>query len=438
MQRERILILGAAGRDFHNFNVFFRNNEAYEVVGFTATQIPKIESRRYPAALSGKLYPEGLPIFPEHDMEKVIKEQKVDRVVFAYSDTSHETVMHLASRVIAAGADYTLMGTKRTMVTSSKPVVAVCAVRTGCGKSQTSRYITKLLQKAGKKVVAVRHPMPYGDLAKQAVQRFATYEDLAKHECTIEEREEYEAHLKNGTIVYAGVDYEAILRQAEKEADVVLWDGGNNDVPFFKPDLWITVADPLRAGHEMTFHPGEANFRAADVIVVNKANTAKAEDIEKVLANAKVVNPRATVIKGSSEVICEKPELIKGKKVLVVEDGPTITHGGMPYGAGKVAADKYGAAQLIDGRPFATGSIKETYAKYPHIGTLLPAMGYYAEQIKELEDTINKSNADVVLIGTPFDLARLIKINKPTCFVSYELVDMGAPTLADAMAKLLK
>ncbi len=438
MQRERILILGAAGRDFHNFNVFFRNNEAYEVVGFTATQIPKIEGRRYPAALSGKLYPEGLPIFPEHDMEKVIKEQKVDRVVFAYSDTSHETVMHLASRVIAAGADYTLMGTKRTMVTSSKPVVAVCAVRTGCGKSQTSRYITKLLQKAGKKVVAVRHPMPYGDLAKQAVQRFATYEDLAKHECTIEEREEYEAHLKNGTIVYAGVDYEAILRQAEKEADVVLWDGGNNDVPFFKPDLWIAVADPLRAGHEMTFHPGEANFRAADVIVVNKANTAKAEDIAKVIANAKEVNPRATVIKGSSEVICEKPELIKGKKVLVVEDGPTITHGGMPYGAGKVAADKYGAAQLIDGRPFATGSIKETYAKYPHIGTLLPAMGYYAEQIKELEDTINKSNADVVLIGTPFDLARLIKIDKPTCFVSYELVDMGSPTLAEAMAKLVK
>jgi len=437
MQRERILILGAAGRDFHNFNVYFRDNEAFEVVGFTAAQIPKIDGRAYPAVLAGKLYPKGLPIFPEIEMEKIIKEQKVDRVIFAYSDTSHETVMHLASRVIAAGADYTLMGTKRTMVKSTKPVIAVCAVRTGCGKSQTSRYITKLLQKAGKKVVAVRHPMPYGDLAKQAVQRFANYDDLAKADCTIEEREEYEAHLKNGTIVYAGVDYEAILRQAEKEADVVLWDGGNNDVPFFVPDLWITVADPLRAGHEMTFHPGEANFRAADVIVINKANTAKAEDVEKVIANAKLVNPKATIIKGSSEVICEKPELIKGKKVLVVEDGPTITHGGMPYGAGKVAADKYGAGELIDGRPFATGSIKETYAKYPHIGTLLPAMGYYPEQIKELEDTINHSNADVVLIGTPFDLARLIKISKPTCFVSYELVDMGKPTLEDAMAKFL-
>ncbi|MBI5544870.1 MAG: GTPase [Deltaproteobacteria bacterium] len=437
MQRERILILGAAGRDFHNFNVFFRDNEAYEVVGFTATQIPKIEGRQYPAVLAGKLYPKGLPIFPEQEMEKIIKEQKVDRVIFAYSDTSHETVMHLASRVIAAGADYTLMGTKRTMVTSSKPVIAVCAVRTGCGKSQTSRYISNLLHKAGKKVVAVRHPMPYGDLAKQAVQRLATYEDLAKHECTIEEREEYESHIKNGTVVYAGVDYEAILRQAEKEADVVIWDGGNNDVPFYKPDLWITVADPLRAGHEMTFHPGEANFRAADVIVVNKANTAKAEDVEKVIANAKAVNPKATIIKGCSEVVAEKPELIKGKKVLVVEDGPTITHGGMPYGAGKVAAEKYGAAQLIDGRPFATGSIKETYAKYPHIGTLLPAMGYYPEQIKELEDTINNSNAETVLIGTPFDLARLIKINKPTCYVGYELVDMGSPTLAEAMAKFV-
>jgi predicted GTPase len=438
MQRERILILGAAGRDFHNFNLFFRDNEAYEVVGFTATQIPKIEGRQYPAVLAGKLYPKGLPIMPESDMEKIIKDQKVDRVIFAYSDAAHETVMHLASRVIAAGADYTLMGTKRTMVASTKPVIAVCAVRTGCGKSQTSRYISNLLHKAGKKVVAVRHPMPYGDLAKQAVQRLATYEDLAKHECTIEEREEYESHIKNGTVVYAGVDYEAILRQAEKEADVVIWDGGNNDLPFYKPDLWITVADPLRPGHELTYHPGEANFRAADVILINKANTAKSADVEKVVANAKAVNPRATVIKGSSEVIAEKPELIKGKKVLVVEDGPTITHGGMPYGAGKVAAEKYGAGQLIDGRPFATGSIKETYAKYPHIGTLLPAMGYYPEQIKELEDTINKSNADTVLIGTPFDLARLIKINKPTCYVSYELVDMGKPTLSESLTKFLK
>jgi predicted GTPase len=437
MQRERILILGAAGRDFHNFNVFYRNNEAYEVVGFTATQIPKIEGRGYPASLSGKLYPKGLPIFPESDMEKIIKEQKVDVVDLAYSDLSHETVMHLGSRVIAAGADYRLMGTKRTMVASTKPVIAVCAVRTGCGKSQTSRYVSNFLRKAGKKVVAVRHPMPYGDLAKQAVQRFATYEDCAKHECTIEEREEYESHIKNGTIVYAGVDYEAILRQAEKEADVVIWDGGNNDVPFYKPDLWITVADPLRPGHEMSYHPGEANFRAADVILINKANTAKPEDVEKVAANAKLHNPKATVIRASSDVVCEKPELIKGKKVLVVEDGPTITHGGMPYGAGKVAADKYGAKELIDGRPFAVGSIKDTYKKYPHIGTLLPAMGYYPEQIKELEDTINKSNAEVVLIGTPFDLARLIKINKPTVYVGYELVDMGKPTVADVLQKFI-
>ena len=437
MQRERILILGAAGRDFHNFNVYFRDHEAFEVVGFTATQIPNIDGRQYPAVLAGKLYPKGLPIFPEQDMEKIIKDHKVDRVIMAYSDTSHDTVMHLGSRAIAAGADYTLMGTKRTMVASSKPVIAVCAVRTGCGKSQTSRYITRLLQKAGKKVVAVRHPMPYGDLAKQAVQRFANYEELAKAECTIEEREEYESHIKNGTVVYAGVDYAAILRQAEKEADVVIWDGGNNDVPFFKPDLWITVADPLRPGHEMSFHPGEANFRAADVIVVNKANTAKAEDIEKVVANASAVNHNALIVRGASEVVCEKPELIHGKKVLVVEDGPTITHGGMPYGAGKVAADKYGAQALIDGRPTAVGSIKETYKKYPHIGTLLPAMGYYPEQIKELEDTINNSTAEVVLIGTPFDLARLIKINKPTVYVSYELVDMGKPTLADAMEKFL-
>ena len=437
MQRERLLILGAAGRDFHNFNMFFRTNEAFEVVGFTATQIPKIEGRGYPPALSGKLYPKGLPIFPEKDMEKIIRDEKVDTVQLAYSDLAHETVMHLASRVIAAGADFQLMGTKRTMVKSSKPVIAVCAVRTGCGKSQTSRYITNFLRKAGKKVVAVRHPMPYGDLAKQAVQRLATYEDLAKAECTIEEREEYESHIKNGTIVYAGVDYEAILRQAEKEADVVIWDGGNNDVPFYKPDLWITVADPLRPGHELSYHPGEANFRAADIIVVNKANTAKPQDVEKVIANAKDVNPNAKIIKGASEVVCEKPELIKGKKVLVVEDGPTITHGGMPYGAGKVAADKYGAKELIDGRPFAVGSIKETYKKYPHIGTLLPAMGYYAEQIKELEDTINASNADTVLIGTPFDLARLIKINKPTVYVSYELVDMGKPTLADSLQKFV-
>jgi predicted GTPase len=437
-QREKILILGAAGRDFHNFNVFFRDNEDYEVVGFTATQIPKIAGRTYPAILAGKLYPHGLPIYQEDDLEKIIAEHKVDRVVFAYSDVAHEYVMHLASRAMAAGADFTVMGTKRTMLKSTKPVIAVCAVRTGSGKSQTSRYVTNVLKAAGKKVVAVRHPMPYGDLAKQRVERLATYEDLKKFECTIEEREEYESHIKQGTVVYAGVDYEAILREAEKEADVIIWDGGNNDTPFYAPDLWITVADPLRPGHEVSYYPGETNFRAADIIVINKANTAKAEGIETVLKNAKALNPKATVIRAASEVVAEKPELIKGKKVLVVEDGPTITHGGMPYGAGKVAADKYGAGQLIDGRPFAVGSIKATYAKYPHIGTLLPAMGYYPEQVKELEETINKSNADVVLIGTPFDLARLIKINKPTCYVGYELVDMDKPSLKELMAKFTK
>lgn len=438
MTAERILILGAAGRDFHNFNVFFRDNPAYEVVGFTATQIPKIEERSYPPVLAGPLYPKGLPVYPEHELESLIRDLKVDRVVFAYSDVSHEHVMHLASRCVAAGADFTLLGTQRTMLTASKPVVAVCAVRTGCGKSQTSRYVSRLLHAAGKRVVAVRHPMPYGDLAQQRVQRFATYDDLATHRCTIEEREEYEAHVKAGTVVYAGVDYEAILREAEKEADVIIWDGGNNDVPFFKPDIWITVADPLRAGHEVTFHPGEANFRAADVIVVNKANTAKGEDVEKVIAHARELNPRATLVRGASEVVCDKPDLVRGKKVLVVEDGPTITHGGMPYGAGKVAAEKYGAASLVDGRPFAVGSIQKTYAKYPHIGRLLPAMGYYPEQIRELEETINASDAEVVLIGTPFDLARLIRIDKPTCSIGYELVNMGAPTLEDALAKLVK
>ncbi|MGI5862451.1 MAG: cyclic 2,3-diphosphoglycerate synthase [Myxococcales bacterium] len=438
MQREKILILGAAGRDFHNFNMFFRDNEAYEVVGFTATQIPNIAGRTYPPVLAGKLYPNGLPIFQEDDLEKIIAENNVDRVVFAYSDVPYDHVMHLAARSMAAGADYTVMGTKRTMLKSTKPVIAVCAVRTGCGKSQTSRYVTDLLRKAGKKVVAVRHPMPYGDLAKQRVQRFASYEDLAKFECTIEEREEYESHVKVGTTVYAGVDYEAILREAEKEADVIIWDGGNNDTPFFKPDLWITVADPLRPGHELSFFPGETNFRAADIIVINKANTATAEDIETVVNNAKKFNPKAKIVKGASEVVADKPELVKGKKVLVVEDGPTITHGGMPYGAGKVAAEKYGAAELVDGRPFAVGSIKATYEKFPHIGTLLPAMGYYPEQVKELEDTINASNADTVLIGTPFDLARLIKINKPTVYVGYELADMGSPTLAEAMQEFMR
>lgn len=438
MHRERILILGAAGRDFHNFNVFFRDNADYEVVGFTAAQIPKIDGRRYPKELSGKLYPEGLPIYPEAELERLIRDLSVDRAIFAYSDLSHEQVMHLGSRVMAAGADYTVMGTRRTMLKSSKPVVAVCAVRTGCGKSQTTRYIARLLKQAGKKVVAVRHPMPYGDLAKQRVERLATYEDLAAFDCTIEEREEYESHIDEGTVVFAGVDYEAILREAEKEADVILWDGGNNDTPFYAPDLWITVADPLRPGHETRYFPGETNFRAADIIVVNKANTARAEDVASVLDSARALNLRASAIRAASEVMVDKPELIGGKRVLVVEDGPTITHGGMPYGAGKVAAEKFGAAALVDGRPFAKGSIRETYEKYPHIGELLPAMGYYPEQVRELEETINASDADVVLIGTPFDLARLIRIDKPTAKVVYELADMDSPTLADELKRRLK
>lgn len=431
MHRERILILGAAGRDFHNFNVFFRDNAAYEVVGFTAAQIPKIDGRRYPKELSGKLYPEGLDIYPEADLERLIRDLNVERAIFAYSDLSNEQVMHLGSRVMAAGADYTVMGLRRTMLKSSKPVVAICAVRTGCGKSQTTRYVARLLKEAGKKVVAVRHPMPYGDLAKQRVERLATYEDLAAYDCTIEEREEYESHIDEGTVVFAGVDYEAILREAEKEADVILWDGGNNDTPFYAPDLWITVADPLRPGHEVSYFPGETNFRAADIIVVNKANTARAADVASVLDNAKKLNPKASALCAASEVVVDKPELIGGKRVLVVEDGPTITHGGMPYGAGKVAAEKFGATALVDGRPFAKGSIRETYEKYPHIGALLPAMGYYPEQVRELEETINASDADVVLIGTPFDLARLIHIDKPTVKVGYELADMGGRTLAD-------
>ncbi len=438
MHRERILILGAAGRDFHNFNVFFRDNADYEVVGFTAAQIPKIDGRRYPKELSGKLYPEGLPIYPEAELERLIRDLSVDRAIFAYSDLSHEQVMHLGSRAMAAGADYTVMGTRRTMIKSSKPVVAVCAVRTGCGKSQTTRYIARLLKQAGKKVVAVRHPMPYGDLAKQRVERLATYEDLAAFDCTIEEREEYESHIDEGTVVFAGVDYGAILSEAEKEADVILWDGGNNDTPFYAPDLWITVADPLRPGHETRYFPGETNFRAADIIVVNKANTARAEDVASVLESARALNPRASAIRAASEVMVDKPELIGGKRVLVVEDGPTITHGGMPYGAGKVAAEKFGAAALVDGRPFARGSIRETYEKYPHIGELLPAMGYYPEQVRELEETINASDADVVLIGTPFDLARLIRIDKPTAKVVYELADMDSPTLADELKRRLK
>ncbi len=431
----KVIIMGAAGRDFHNFNVFFRDNPNYEVVAFTATQIPNIEGRRYPPALAGGLYPEGVPIYPEEDLVELIRRYEVDRVVFAYSDVSHEYVMHKASQVVAAGADFWLMGAGSTMLKSNKPVVAVCAVRTGCGKSQTTRHVCDLLQKMGKKVVVVRHPMPYGDLAAQAVQRFATYEDLDRHHCTIEEREEYEPHLDRGVVVYAGVDYERILRQAEAEADVVVWDGGNNDLPFFVPDLHIVVADPHRPGHELRYHPGEANLRRADVVVINKVDTASPEGVAEVREDIYAVNPQAVVIEAASPIFVEDPGAIRGKRVLVVEDGPTLTHGEMTYGAGVVAARRFGAAELVDPRPYAVRSIAATFEKYPHIGPLLPAMGYGKEQIEDLQETINRTDCDLVLVATPIDLRRLIDIRHPVDRVRYELQVIGQPTLEEVLVK---
>ncbi len=437
-RRTRVLIMGAAGRDFHNFNVFFRGNPDYEVVAFTATQIPNIEDRRYPAVLAGEGYPKGVPIYPEADLVKLIKELDVDQVVFAYSDVTHEYVMHKGSLVLALGADYVLMGPKRTMVKSVKPVVAVCAVRTGAGKSQTTRRVAEILKAAGKRIAAVRHPMPYGDLAKQAVQRFAAYADLDKHDCTIEEREEYEPHLDRGSIVYAGVDYEAILRRAEQEVDVVLWDGGNNDLPFYKPDLFITVADPHRAGHEMRYHPGETNFRLADVIVINKVDTASPEAVAAVRQSAAEVNPKAVVIEAASPItLTGNGSDIRGKKVLVIEDGPTLTHGEMTYGAGMIAAKRFGA-EPVDPRPYAVGTIAETYKKYPKTGVLLPAMGYGDQQIKDLEDTIKRTPCDVVIIGTPIDLRRVLKLTKPAMRVSYDLQEIGQPTLEEVLGPLVK
>ncbi|HID89880.1 MAG TPA: GTPase [Anaerolineae bacterium] len=433
----KVIIMGAAGRDFHNFNVFFRDNLDYEVVAFTATQIPNIEGRRYPPALAGELYPEGISIYPEEELVDLIRRYQVDRVVFAYSDVSHEYVMHKASQVLATGADFWLMGGRSIMLESNKPVVAVCAVRTGCGKSQTTRHVCDLLQAMGKKVVVVRHPMPYGDLAAQAVQRFATYEDLDRHRCTIEEREEYEPHLDRGVIVYAGVDYERILRQAETEADVVVWDGGNNDLPFFKPDLHIVVADPHRPGHELRYHPGEANLRAADVVVINKVDTASPEGIAEVRENIYTVNPQATVVEAASPILVEDPEAIRGKRVLVVEDGPTLTHGEMTYGAGVVAARRFGAAELVDPRPYAVRSIAATFKKYPHVGPLLPAMGYGEEQIKDLQETINRADCDLVLVATPIDLRRLIDIRHPVDRVRYELQVIGQPTLEEILTERL-
>ncbi|MCK5772345.1 MAG: GTPase [Thermoplasmata archaeon] len=429
MDRTKVLILGAAGRDFHNFNVFFRKNDRYEVVAFTATQIPGIDDKTYPPELSGELYPKGIEILPEDDLEEIIRERGVELCVLSYSDLAYDTVMHMCSRVNAAGADYMLMGTRNTMIKSTKPMIAICASRTGCGKSQTSRYIVELLRDMGKKVVSIRHPMPYGDLAAQKVQRYADYADLDKYKCTIEEREEYEPHIDRGSIIYAGVDYEAIVREAEKEADVILWDGGNNDTPFYHPDLMITVVDPLRPGDEISYYPGETNVRMSDIVIINKIDTAYPEDIEEVRANVRRIKPDATIIDAASPVTVDDPEMIRGKRVLVVEDGPTVTHGGMGFGAGYVAATKFGAAEMIDARPYAIGTIKDTYEKYNHLEDVLPAMGYSDKQVKELEDTINSVDCDVVVTGTPIDISRVLKANKPVIRVSYDLEVIGKPDL---------
>ena len=437
-QKKKVIIMGAAGRDFHNFNVLYRNNDTVEVVAFTATQIPDIFGRRYPKALAGKLYPKGIPIFDESELLDLIKKHAIDEVIFSYSDIPYQVIMEKAAMVMSAGARFAVEGGDPTMIKSTKPVVAVCAIRTGCGKSQTTRRVAELLQAQGKKVVAIRHPMPYGDLAKQACQRFATLADLDKHKCTIEEREEYEPHIVNGIIVYAGVDYEMIIRQAEKEADIILWDGGNNDMSFYKPDLMITVVDPHRPGHELSYYPGQNNLLLADVVVINKIDSADPENVAEVRGNIAAYNPKAVVVDAASPVDVDKPEMIRGKKVLVVEDGPTLTHGEMPYGAGVVAAEKFGAAELVDPRPYTVKSITATFEKYPDIGILLPAMGYGSEQVKDLEMTINKTKCDLVMVATPIDLNRIIKINKPSVRVFYSLQEIGRPNLTDVIEKFLK
>ena len=430
----KVLIMGAAGRDFHNFNLAYRDDPETEVVAFTATQIPGIEGRRYPTELAGPRYPQGILIHPEEDLTRLIGELEVDEVVFAYSDVSHEHVMHRASEVLAAGASFTLLGPDATMLGSTKPVVAICAVRTGSGKSQTTRAVVRALKSQGRSPVVVRHPMPYGDIARQRVQRFASYEDLLEAAATVEEREEYEAHLAAGTVVYAGVDYEEILKAAQAEADVVIWDGGNNDLPFFRPDVHIVVADPHRAGHETTYHPGEANLRRADVIVINKVDTAEPEKVEQVERTARSLNPSATIIRAGSPVSVDDPGAVEGKRVLVIEDGPTLSHGEMTYGAGVVAARQHGAAEIVDPRPYVTGSLQEIYRKYP-VGPVLPAMGYSAAQIDELERTIDQAPVDVVVIATPVDLAKVADIRKPSVRVSYELAEMeGYPTIAEVLA----
>jgi len=432
---KRVLILGAAGRDFHNFNVLFRDNSDYHVVAFTAAQIPDIAGRRYPPELAGVLYPEGIPILEENDLENLVVEYEIDVVVFSYSDISHQNLMHLASRAVAADADFWLLGTGRTQLKSVVPVISVCAVRTGCGKSPVSRLVASELRRLGRRPVVVRHPMPYGDLAAEAVQRFATMEDLDLQQCTIEEREEYEPHIRQGTVVYAGVDYEKILERAEKEADVILWDGGNNDTSFYASDLEIVVADPHRAGHELSYFPGEVNLRRADVIVINKIDTAYQRDLETVHHNIKLYNPKAVVFEMACRVSVPEPYLVKGQRVLVVEDGPTLTHGEMPYGAGVVAARQCGAAELVDPRPYAVGSIRGTFDRYPHLTNLLPAMGYSAMQRHELEETIRRTSCDLVLIATPIDLSRVIKLDQPNLRVTYEVEELTKPGLAEMLAE---
>jgi predicted GTPase len=431
----KTIIMGAAGRDFHNFNTFFRGNKDYEVVAFTATQIPDIEGRTYPKELAGDLYPKGIPIHAEEELTDLIKKHGAEQVVFSYSDVPHEYVMHKASIVNAAGADFRIMGTRNTQIKAAKPVVSVCAVRTGSGKSQTTRRVSLILKEMGYKVAAIRHPMPYGNLVAQEVQRYASYDDLDEFKCTIEEREEYEPHIDNGVIIYAGVDYEKIIRKAEAEADIVLWDGGNNDFPFYIPDLQIVVADPHRPGHESTYYPGETNVRMANVFVINKVDTADAENVIKLRESLRKLNPSATQIEAASPLFVDDPAAIQGKRVLVVEDGPTLTHGEMAYGAGYIAARRFGAKEIVDPRPFAVKSIAATYAKYPKTGPILPAMGYGDAQTKDLEETINKSDVDLVIIGTPIDLSRVMKIKKPTQRVRYELQEIGQPTLQDVLMK---
>ncbi len=431
----KTIIMGAAGRDFHNFNTFFRGNKDYEVVAFTATQIPDIEGRVYPKELAGEMYPQGIPIHAEGELLDLIKKHDAEQVVFAYSDVPHEYVMHKASMVNAAGADFRIMGTKYTQVKSTKPVVSISAVRTGSGKSQTTRRVSLILKEMGYKVAAIRHPMPYGNLVAQEVQRYANYDDLDEYQCTIEEREEYEPHIDNGVIIYAGVDYEKIIRQAETEADIILWDGGNNDFPFYIPDLQIVVADPHRTGHESTYYPGETNVRMADVFVINKVDTADAENVIKLRESLRKLNPNAIQIEAASPLFVDDPAAIQGKRVLVVEDGPTLTHGEMAYGAGYIAARRFGAKEIVDPRPFAVKSIAATYIKYPKTGSILPAMGYGDAQTKDLEETINKSDVDLVIIGTPIDLSRIMKITKPHQRVRYELQEIGQPTLQDVLMK---